>query len=591
MATATEVDDVLDHLGGYGRYQALVYIALGLVNMRGAWHVFVSMFVGWSPSHHCTPPANHTLNQSLPREADDYGQMRWSQCQMYSVAGTNDTPPSNDTVPCRHGWTYLWDTADETTIVGDWDLVCDDNYLAELSVTMYMVGATCGTIFLTPLADRFGRKTVMLICLWLQAVVGACLTLCTAVIPYIVLQFFIGITNMTIALCAYVLVVETFDKNTREWPALSLQFFWAGGVMLLSLFAYLLPNWRHLELLVSLPQLLTISYYWLLPESLTWLLIKGKIDRAKEVILSIVRVNRLPPIEDLDTKLSFFSQGLSAQNGDTHVQHVAKDDDAKAAEEKEKKEEKGEKKDDVSGSTDGQKSGDYSSYTVLDLFKTPRLRRYSLCMFYLYLVNSLAYFGIAFFTPLLNGDRYLNTFIGGAVEIPAYIICIICNRLLGRRWPMLVFLLICAAGNIAVIFTPDVSDSGEDLSRLKTALVMVGKFGITGSYSALYLYGTEVFPTGIRNHAMGLCSFFENIGSIAAPQIVFSGKTNITLPTTIFGVMTVLGALLVFLLPETHNRSLPHTMEEAENCEKSEKKRNSAKKYYVNSAMDVNQPE
>ena len=44
------------------------------------------------------------------------------------------------------------------------------------------------------------------------------------------------------------------------------------------------------------------------------------------------------------------------------------------------------------------------------------------------LVNSLAYFGTSFSMPLLSGDRFLNTFISGAVELPAYVVCILCNH-------------------------------------------------------------------------------------------------------------------------------------------------------------------
>ena len=77
-----------------------------------------------------------------------------------------------------------------------WDLVCEKNYLSELSLTLYMVGATCGTLLLTPLSDRCGRKTLLLPCLWLQALVGVALTFVPAPVPFIVLQFFIGITNM-----------------------------------------------------------------------------------------------------------------------------------------------------------------------------------------------------------------------------------------------------------------------------------------------------------------------------------------------------------------------------------------------------------
>ena len=77
-----------------------------------------------------------------------------------------------------------------------WDLVCDDDYLPELSLTLYMVGATCGTLLLTPLSDRWGRKALLLPCLWLQAVVGVALTLVPTPLPFIVLQFFVGLTNM-----------------------------------------------------------------------------------------------------------------------------------------------------------------------------------------------------------------------------------------------------------------------------------------------------------------------------------------------------------------------------------------------------------
>lgn len=567
--SAAEVEVVLDRLGGYGRYQGLLFLGLGLVNTRAAWHVFVSIFVGWTPPHHCTPWDNRTANQSLPWEEGSTGQMGWSECSMYRDLGPDTADLSNETTKCQNGWTYLWDEKGESSIVSDWDLVCGDNYLTELALTMYMVGTTCGALLLTPLSDRWGRKTVLLACLWLQAAVGVALTLVPLVVPFLALQFFIGITNMTISLCAYVLIVETFDKNTRELPALSLQFFWAGGVMLLALMAYLLPNWRHLELAVSLPQLLTISYFWFLPESLTWLLVNGKMKRAKEVILTIQRVNKLPPFEDLDKSLERFKLGLPDVKEELPVPDSS---------------------DELSMQTSSQlkmvlgPDDDLAPSSVLDLFKTPRIRRYSFFMFYLYLVNSLAYFGISFSTPLLSGNKYLNTFISGAVEIPAYFICIISNRRVGRRIPICVFLVICAAANVAVIFTPSETDDGRDLSYLRTVLVMIGKFGITGSYSALYLYGSEMFPTSIRNHAVGLCSFFENIGSISAPQIVYASTALTQLPMTVFAAMTLLGAVLVVFLPETHNAPLPQTIRDIEQWRKG---RPESKKPEIQCAAEV----
>ena len=48
--------------------------------------------------------------------------------------------------------------------------------------------------------------------------------------------------------------------------------------------------------------------------------------------------------------------------------------------------------------------------------------------------------------------------------------------------------------SVLTYFTAD----GTDLTPLIITLAMIGKFGITGSYSVTYLYGSEIFPTVIR---------------------------------------------------------------------------------------------
>ena len=76
------------------------------------------------------------------------------------------------------------------------DLVCDDEYQAELTTTMYMVGATCGVVFLAPLGDKFGSKTLLLACLWAQAVVGTALIWAKHIIAFCIIKFLIGMCNM-----------------------------------------------------------------------------------------------------------------------------------------------------------------------------------------------------------------------------------------------------------------------------------------------------------------------------------------------------------------------------------------------------------
>lgn len=81
-----------------------------------------------------------------------------------------------------------------------WDLVCDDNFMVDLSSTIYMVGNTVGALCLTPLSDKFGRKWVILSFLWIQGVIGIATAFSSNYIMFTVLRFFIGLLNMVSAL-------------------------------------------------------------------------------------------------------------------------------------------------------------------------------------------------------------------------------------------------------------------------------------------------------------------------------------------------------------------------------------------------------
>lgn len=515
------VDKLKQHLGGYSRYQMLIYILLGLVYMRGGWHVWIPIYQGLKPSFHCSASPGLSLNESVPYLQED----GYSTCTQYVNRSV-----SNATESCHNGWTYLWDS-DYTSIVSWMDLVCDKEYLPELTTTMYMVGTTSGVIFLAPLGDKFGSKSLMLVCLWVQAVVGTVLIWAKNIIAFCIVKFLIGMCNMTIALSVYVLMTETFDAAHRDLPTIAVNFFWAFGIMSLALLGYLIPEWQYLELAIALPiNVLSIVLIFIIPESLQWLLAKGKLRQAEQVVNRFISINRLEPVPNLHSKLERFNKdtSLSAKNP---------------------------------GSGETISSNDESQIqTVIRLFRSPRLRVITIVMFYLFLVNALAYFGIMYSTPELAGNRFLNLFLLGLVEVPAYILCIVANKLIGRRRSVSIFLFICAVCNIAVLFVPEES-GGHSLQQLKTALVMIGKFGITGSYSTIYLYASEVYPTVIRSQALGASSFFENIGSIAAPNMNFV-QTNLMLG--IFGGMTIVGSVLVLLLPETHNQPLPQTIEDVE---------------------------
>jgi MFS family permease len=50
-------------------------------------------------------------------------------------------------------------------------------------------------------------------------------------------------------------------------------------------------------------------------------------------------------------------------------------------------------------------------------------------------------------------------------------------------------------------------------------LNFLGKFGASASFSIVYLYTAELYPTVVRSTAVGMCSMMARIGGIAAPQV------------------------------------------------------------------------
>ena len=58
-----------------------------------------------------------------------------------------------------------------------------------------------------------------------------------------------------------------------------------------------------------------------------------------------------------------------------------------------------------------------------------------------------------------------------------------------------------------------------DIQWMTLFLSLVGKFGITVGFAVVYVYAVELFPTVMRNSALGLCSFTGRIGGILAPYI------------------------------------------------------------------------
>ena len=74
-----------------------------------------------------------------------------------------------------------------------WGLVCDRAFLAPLMTTTYFCGVMLGGVIFGGLSDRFGRKWIMLFCLYSQCIIGIVLHFVQRLVVFIGLRFIQGI--------------------------------------------------------------------------------------------------------------------------------------------------------------------------------------------------------------------------------------------------------------------------------------------------------------------------------------------------------------------------------------------------------------
>lgn len=71
---------------------------------------------------------------------------------------------------CKSEYIFIMEYG-ERSIVTDWGLICERNYLEKLSVIIYYVGIAFGAWTTGILIDHIGRLPVLAICLYIQGTI------------------------------------------------------------------------------------------------------------------------------------------------------------------------------------------------------------------------------------------------------------------------------------------------------------------------------------------------------------------------------------------------------------------------------------
>ncbi|XP_050428065.1 organic cation transporter protein [Adelges cooleyi] len=508
MGKGANIDALMDNLGDFGSYQLRQFLLHLLSAFTAGLHMLVLATVAAVPEYKCMvldTETNATNTQWILASQDNI----IDSCTVKNVF--------NETEKC-HNWLFNT-TYYESTRATQWSMICDNRWMGSLAQMSYMLGVFTGAVVLGSLADKYGRKKIFCYSAVLQLIVSVGVAFINNYWLFIVITYIYGIFGSSGAyISGFVLTMELVGPSVRSLCGILFQMTFASGIMAVAGWGYLIRDSFLLQIIYGLHSLLLIPHLWLIDESPRWLWGQGRKEEALKIIQKAAKTNNktVPLSLEIDQTTALDEKQIN--------------------------------------------QGSDQSYTILDLFKTPNMRKNTINVCIFWFAASFGYYGISLRTGKLSGSPYFNLFVTAAVEIPSYLFVIVAMDRLGRRFLNSSMMIIGALSLLSSAFFPS-----DPLSQsISTNVVFVGKFCIAGAFAIIYNYTVELFPTVVRNTALGLGSMFARLAGGFTPLVALMDTYDEKLPVITFALVTLFAGILSTFLPETLNKSMPQTMQDGE---------------------------
>ncbi|XP_069136847.1 organic cation transporter protein-like [Argopecten irradians] len=537
-----DTDELWIALGPWGRFQCtqIALVLITIINL--AFHLLSTVFIAYRPPFQCNETTvGATFTEDINRtHANISYSFVYNKCTI-DVYKANSTLLK--TTECVSGYSYP--VPKDRTLDTEWDLVCDRAELAELSQTLVILGQACGSAIFTSLADKFGRKKVHIFGHISLFATSFAIAWSPNYTVFAVLRFILGAVHQGSGLTMNIICLEILPLKVRYLAEIMGQTFWTTGIVLLSAFGYLFRDfsWRYLQMALALMACYSLIEYWLLDESVRWLLANGKTKQAEKIIRKAAKMNgkNFNDVIQAATIQTSVNQNGAEKKLSTiagNKDNVSKDKEQVVA------------------------PVPIKRYNVITIFRHKIILINSLILWFTWFVDCLVYYAISLTTSALSGNRFVNFFLIAIVEYPAVFLEYLLLNRIGRRKTCILFHVI--AGTALTVSTICMTVSGGVGAIGVTSLVfnLVGKFGITGSYSSIFLYTPELYPTNLRNAGFGITGSISKIGGMLAP---FAGPLMDYIrwgPGAISAALCLIAVYLLRFLPETKGYELPTTIEE-----------------------------
>ncbi|XP_066943523.1 organic cation transporter protein-like [Macrobrachium rosenbergii] len=535
-------DDLLATIG-FGRWQTVIISATLLVAAQIPIHQVGSPFISAPMPFRCfpSPPSEEPPDAlSLWKVSDVNDTYYNSKCLEVPMDVNEDNVSTS-----YNGTTYFtglptcpyvaYDTSIFTsTINSEWHIVCEHEYLRPLYQMVYNAGALIGCLVCGHIGDKWGRKSSVMIGSIFHLIAVILMATVPSYAVILTMRFIIGVMTSIMLLPAWSLALEVSPAKHRSLVGMLMglpySFFTAANAGV----AYFLRTWKYILLVGICPGVILLPLAFFINESPRWLIQKGREEEAVQALNRAVKLNKTELSVPLETTVRKLSQA------------VASGESGGAPEDKDKKTLRSQVE------------------MLLRYIRSPAMRLILLLTPPLWFTQSFLYLSIAInANNFTTSGPFLYMALTGAMDGSAIILTTPLATRLGRKTMVSGGLFFGASLFLAEQFVP------ADFGWAKWVLVMVGFLLIGSAFQVNFIYGPELFPTEVRTRGFGFLNLVSQAGFVCTPVAKHAWWAG----GVLFGISGMLGALTVLPLPETKNRPLPETLQDAENrMKKSESK-------------------
>lgn len=240
-------------------------------------------------------------------------------------------------------WIYDYDFLfGYRSMTSELNWVCQSAWKSVMGQSTYFIGSVVGTLILGILSDTIGRLPVLIFS-HLAGIIGNGMTIFAwDEVSFAICRFISGIATDNNFVMMYILVMEYISPRMRTFGLnLCIGLFYCLGSVVSPWIAVWLGSWQLYLIATIAPALVVPVFYFIIPESAQWLISKNKVDKALTCYQKIAKFNQ----KELDE--NFIVEFRNAV-----------------------------------GEITAQKATVDKNPSMIALFKTPRLRRLTLILFF-----------------------------------------------------------------------------------------------------------------------------------------------------------------------------------------------------------------